>query len=32
MKKGEKKRIWSKELKLEIINKHLNERISVRSL
>ncbi len=32
MKKGQKKRNWSKEQKLEIINKHLNEHISVRSL
>lgn len=32
MKKGQKKRIWTKEQKLEIINKHLNEHISVRTL
>ena len=29
MKKGQKKRIWTKEQKLEIIGKHLNEHISV---
>lgn len=28
MKKGQKKRIWTKEQKLEIIGKHLNEHIS----
>ena len=32
MKKGQKKRIWTKEQKLEIIGKHLNEHISVRTL
>ena len=32
MKKGQKKRIWTKEQKLEIINKHLKEHVSVRSL
>ena len=32
MKKGQKKRVWSKEQKLEIIGKHLNEHISVRTL
>jgi len=32
MKKGQKKRIWTKEQKLEIIGKHLNEHISVRRL
>lgn len=29
MKKGQKKRIWKKEQKLEIIGKHLNEHIFV---
>ena len=32
MKKGQKKRIWTKEQKLEIKGKHLNEHISVRTL
>ena len=32
MKKGQRKRVWSKEQKLEIIGKHLNEHISVRTL
>lgn len=32
MKKGQKKRIWTKEQKLEIIGKHLNEHVSVRTL
>lgn len=32
MKKGQKKRIWTKEQKLEIIGKHLNEHISLRTL
>ena len=32
MKKGQKKRIWTKEEKLEIIGKHLNEHVSVRTL
>lgn len=32
MKKGQKRRKWSKEQKLEIIEKHLNEHISVRQL
>ena len=32
MKKGQKKRVWTKEQKLEIICKHLNEHISVRTL
>jgi len=32
MKKGQKKRVWTKEQKLEIIGKHLNEHISVRTL
>ena len=32
MRKGQKKRIWTKEQKLEIISKHLNEHISVRTL
>ena len=31
MKKGQKKRVWTKEQKLEIIGKHLNEHISVRT-
>ena len=29
MKKGQKKRVWTKEQKLEIIGKHLDEHISV---
>ena len=32
MKKGQKKRVWTKEQKLEIVGKHLNEHISVRTL
>ncbi len=32
MKKGQKGRRWTKEEKLEIIGKHLNEHISVRTL
>ena len=32
MKKGQKKRVWTKEQKLEIIGKHLNEHVSVRTL
>ena len=32
MKKGQKKRIWTKEQKLEIINKHLKEHVSVKTL
>lgn len=32
MKKGQKRRIWTKEQKLEIIGKHLNEHVSVRTL
>ena len=32
MKKGQKKRVWSKEQKLEIIGKHLNEHISAGTL
>ena len=32
MKKGQKRRIWTKEQKLEIIGKHSNEHISVRTL
>lgn len=32
MKKGQKKRVWTKEQKLEIINKHLKEHISVKTL
>lgn len=32
MKKGQKKRVWTKEQKLEIVNKHLNEHISVKAL
>ena len=31
-KKGQKKRIWTKEQKLEIINKHLKEHVSVKTL
>ena len=32
MKKGQKKRVWTKEQKLEIIGKHLNEHISAGTL
>lgn len=32
MKKGEKKRVWTPEQKAEIVYKHLNEHISVRTL
>ncbi|MBQ6999184.1 MAG: transposase [Clostridia bacterium] len=32
MKKGQKRRIWTKEQKFEIIEKYLNEHISVRTL
>ena len=32
MKKGQKKRVWTKEQKLEIIHKHLNEHVSVKKL
>ena len=32
MKKGEKKRVWTLEQKAEIVYKHLNEHISVRTL
>ena len=32
MKKGQKRRVWTKEQKLEIIGKHLNEHVSVRTL
>ena len=32
MKKGQKKRVWTKEQKIEIIGKNLNEHISVRTL
>ena len=32
MRKGQKKRIWTKEKKLEIIHKHINEHISAGSL
>lgn len=32
MKKGQKKRIWTEEKKLEIIERHLKEHISVRTL
>lgn len=32
MKKGQKKRIWTKEQKSEIIDKHLKDFISVRTL
>ena len=32
MKKGQKKKIWTKEQKLEIIEKHLKEHISVRTI
>ena len=29
MKKGQKKRVWTKEQKLEIINKHLKEHVLI---
>ena len=32
MKKGQKKRIWTKEQKSEIINKHLKDHVSVRTI
>ena len=32
MKKGQKKRVWTPEQKLEIVHKHLDEHISVRTL
>ena len=32
VKKGEKKRVWTPEQKAEIVYKHLNEHISVRTL
>lgn len=32
MKKGQKKRVWTPEQKAEIVYKHLNEHISVRTL
>ncbi len=32
MRKGQKKRIWTVEQKLEIVHKHLDEHISVRTL
>ena len=32
MKKGQRKRIWTPEQKLEIVRKHLDEHISVRAL
>ena len=32
MKKGQKKRIWTKEQKIEIIEKHLKEHVSVRTI
>ncbi|MCI7342357.1 MAG: hypothetical protein MSH33_00225 [Fusobacterium necrophorum] len=32
MKKGQKQRLWTKEKKLEIIERHLKEHISVRTL
>ena len=32
MKKGQKRRLWTKEQKLEIISKHLNEHISAGAL
>ncbi len=32
MKKGQKKRVWTPEQKREIVHKHLNEHISVRTL
>lgn len=32
MKKVQKKRVWTKEQKLEIVNKHLKEQVSVKTL
>ena len=32
MKKGQKKRVWTPEQKLEVVKKHLDEHISVRTL
>ena len=32
MKKGQKRRVWTKSQKREIIHKHLDEHISVRAL
>ena len=32
MRKGQKKRVWAVEQKLEIVHKHLEEHISVRTL
>ena len=32
MKKGQSKRVWTKEQKLEIVHKHLDDHISVRTL
>lgn len=32
MKKVQKKRVWTKEQKLEIVNKHLKEHVSVKTL
>lgn len=32
MKKGQTKRVWSKEQKLEIVHKHLDEHISIKKL
>ena len=32
MRKGQTKRVWTKEQKLEIVHKHLNEHISIRKL
>ncbi|MBR5805448.1 MAG: transposase [Oscillospiraceae bacterium] len=32
MKKGQHRRKWSKEQKLEIVRKHLNEHISIKQL
>ena len=32
MKKGQKKRVWPAEMKLEIVHKHLDEHISIKKL
>ena len=32
MKKGQRKRVWTKEQKLEIVHKHLDEHISIKKL
>ncbi|MBO5323280.1 MAG: transposase, partial [Oscillospiraceae bacterium] len=32
MRKGQRKRVWTKEQKLEIVHKHLDEHISIKKL